>query len=99
MQRLFCYLWSKHINMKIFNVTINGKDADNFMDLSCDAKKEWIKANTNQQNDDLINAFIKSVKRGTDEECQGCKDKKAAVYMKPIEPPIDEPIQAKKSRK
>lgn len=62
--------------MTIFNLQIWGEDADKFMALSCAKKKEWIKANTNQQNDELIEEFIKAATRGNDDECQGCKDAK-----------------------
>ena len=62
--------------MVIFNVEIWQKDADNLMALSCADKKKWIKTHTNQQNDTLIEEFLKSVNRGNDEECHGCKQAK-----------------------
>ena len=62
--------------MQVFNVEIWGEDADNFMALSCADKKEWIKKHSNQQSDELIEEFLKSVNRGNDDECQGCKKAK-----------------------
>lgn len=62
--------------MQVFNVHIFGKDADWFMSLGCQAKKDWIKANTNQTNDDLIDKFVKNCNRGSDDECLDCKKSK-----------------------
>ena len=62
--------------MQVFNVESWGEDADNFMALSCADKKEWIKKHSNQQSDELIEEFLKSVNRGNDDECQGCKKAK-----------------------
>jgi len=62
--------------MQVFNVEIWGEDADNFMVLSCADKKEWIKKHSNQQSDELIEEFLKSVNRGNDDECHGCKKAK-----------------------
>ena len=59
--------------MQVFNVHIYGKDADWFMSLGCDAKKDWIKANTNQTNETLIDNFVKNCNRGNDNECLDCK--------------------------
>lgn len=73
--------------MDIFNVKVWGIDADKFIALSCAKKKEYIKKNTNQKSDVLIDQFIATVKRGTDsEDCQGCKDeqnKRKAVSTTP----------------
>lgn len=63
--------------MQVFNVNIFGKDADWFMSLGCQAKKDWIKANTNQTNDDLIDKFVKNCNRGNDDECLDCKKAKS----------------------
>jgi len=62
--------------MTIFNVQIFGSDADWFLAQSCAKKKEWIKKNTNQTNDVLIDEFLKAIRPDKDGECQGCKDKK-----------------------
>lgn len=62
--------------MQVFNVEIWGEDADKFMALSCSDKKKWIKKHSNQQSDVLIEEFLKSVNRGNDDECHGCKQAK-----------------------
>lgn len=62
--------------MQIFDKQLYGSDADYFLSLSCSDKNKWIKKNTNQQNDSLIDEFIKTV-RADGDECQGCKDAKA----------------------
>lgn len=62
--------------MQVFNVHIYGKDADWFMNLGCAKKKDWIKANTNQTNEDLIDKFVKNCNRGNDDECLDCKKAK-----------------------
>jgi len=62
--------------MNVFNVQIFGSDAQWFLDQSCADKKKWIKKNTNQTNDALIEEFITAIRPDKDGECQGCKDKK-----------------------
>jgi hypothetical protein len=62
--------------MQIFNVEIFGSCADWFMNQSCVNKKDWIKKNTNQSSDILIDEFIKTCNRGNDNECEGCKKAK-----------------------
>jgi len=88
--------------MKIFGFIINGKEADDFMKLSCAKKKEWIKANTNQTHDVLIEAFVKNVSRGSDDnECAGCKEEKNVPKTISEETPaaIEPAIIAKNSSK
>ena len=85
--------------MQVFNVEIWGEDADNFMALSCADKKEWIKKHSNQQSDELIEEFLKSVNRGNDDECQGCKKAKneqpktntpeVTAAVEPVDAPSD----------
>ena len=62
--------------MQIFNIEIFGETADKFMAMSCADKKKFIKENSNQQSDELIEQFLKSVNRGNDDECHGCKKAK-----------------------
>ena len=76
--------------MEIFNIQIFGETADNFMKLSCAKKKEFVKKNTNQKNDILIDEFLKAVVRGNDEECKGCKDAKANI-ADPVQEKVAEP--------
>lgn len=65
-------------NMQIFDKQLFSTDAEKFLSWSCAVKKEWIKKNTNQQNDELIDEFIKTV-RADGDECQGCKDAKVTA--------------------
>jgi hypothetical protein len=59
--------------MEIFNKQIFGSDADYFVnELSIIEKINWIKANTNQQNEDLICEFIENLTRGKDVQCLNC---------------------------
>lgn len=61
--------------MHIFNKQVFGIDAQNFLDKCCVAKKEWIKLNTNQQNDEIIDEFISSLPKSVEKEkgnCIGC---------------------------
>jgi hypothetical protein len=46
--------------MEIFNVQIFGDCAKGFLELCCSKKKEWIKTNTNQSDDALIDEFLQS---------------------------------------
>lgn len=46
--------------MIIFNVELNGNDAKWFCSLSKEEKINWIKSNTNQKNDILIEEFLSS---------------------------------------
>ena len=70
--------------MRIFNQDIFYSDADYFMGLSCSDKKKWIKANTNQQSDEAISDFLKTLRRSSDDECNDCKNKKANVISKGV---------------
>lgn len=78
--------------MNIFNKQIFGSDAQWFLDQSCANKKKWIKENTNQQNDVLIDEFIKSVRPDKDGECQGCKDKKNETVAKTVPAEVANPV-------
>ena len=85
--------------MQIFNIEIFGETADKFMAMSCADKKKFIKENSNQQSDELIEQFLKSVNRGNDEECHGCKKAKneqpktntpeVTAAIEPIDAPSD----------
>ena len=58
--------------MKIFNKEIFGSDADQWLELSSCDKLKWIKANTNQQSDEIIKDFIKVATKGKDCKCLDC---------------------------
>jgi hypothetical protein len=55
--------------MQIFNIQLNGEDAKLFCKQDVEFKVRWIKAHTNQQNDEQIMEWINSPK--TDGDC-GC---------------------------
>ena len=42
----------------IFNVVLNGKDVNTYNQMPQGKKVEWIKRNTNQKDDNLINTFV-----------------------------------------
>ncbi len=82
--------------MEIFNVQIFGDDAKGFLHLSCSAKKEWIKTNTNQSNDVLIEEFLQSNYIKKNVCCAKCGEKyKANDFSKDnvTEVTIVEPIE------
>lgn len=78
--------------MNIFNKQLFGSDADWFLAQSCAKKKEWIKKNTNQTNDILIDEFITAIRPDKDGECQGCKDKKNETVAKTIPAEVAKPV-------
>jgi hypothetical protein len=49
---------NKILIMTIFNIELFGADADWFCNLTKSKQFSWIKTNTNQVNDDLINEFL-----------------------------------------
>lgn len=42
----------------IFNVVLNGKDVNTYNQMPQEEKVEWIKNNTNQKDENLINSFV-----------------------------------------
>ena len=42
----------------IFNVVLNGKDVNTYNQMPQGKKVEWIKKNTNQKDENLINTFV-----------------------------------------
>ena len=44
--------------MEVFNLILSGKALDNFLAMDNEQRKEWIKANTNQSNDKVIDHFL-----------------------------------------
>ena len=57
--------------IQIFNKIVSGDDLDNFLSLTKLEKFNWIKKNTNQQNDSLIDEFLNS-KTVEIKECLDC---------------------------
>lgn len=71
--------------MKIFNVEINGIDAEWFCSLTKEQKYDWILNNTNQSNDILINEFLnRTLDPNKKEYCVGCREKKQKVSIAKI---------------
>lgn len=44
--------------MEVFNLILSGKALDNFLAMNNEQRKEWIKANTKQTNDKVIDHFL-----------------------------------------
>ena len=70
--------------MTIFNIELFGTDAEWFCNLSKLQQTEWIKKNTNQSSDDLINEFLASPLKNKKEYCFTCRDKKQKVSIAKI---------------
>ena len=71
--------------MKIFNVEINGKDAEWFCNLTKEQKHTWILNNTNQTNENVINKFLsKTLDPNKKEYCVECRGKKQKVSIAKI---------------
>ena len=62
--------------MTIFNVELFGSDADWFCNLSVSEQITWIRNNTNQINDGLINEFLSTSLHNSKEYCFTCRDNK-----------------------
>ena len=58
--------------MKIFNKHLFGNDAAQFKQLSIIEQIDWIKSNTNQQNDDLIEEFLSNIPDNNEKNCLNC---------------------------
>lgn len=71
--------------MKIFNVEINGKDAEWFCNLTKEQKHTWILNNTNQTNENVINEFLsKTLDPNKKEYCVECRGNKKKVSISKI---------------
>ena len=69
--------------MTVFNVELFGSDADWFCGLTSSEQISWIKNNTNQTDDALINEFL-SVAHNRVDYCFTCKDNKKRVSIAKI---------------
>lgn len=58
--------------MEIFNKRIYGTDAEAFNNLDVIAKVNWIKKNTNQQNEELIYEFLTKPIKDEKGNCINC---------------------------
>ena len=63
--------------MEIFNKQIFGSDAEAFLTLCKEEKKQWILDNTSQKNDILIDDFIKNPKISKECKCLDCGKNKS----------------------
>lgn len=70
--------------MTIFNIELFGSDADWFCNLSKSEQFAWIKINTNQVNDYLINDFLGTPLNNKKEYCIPCRDKKQKLSIAKI---------------
>ena len=70
--------------MTIFNIELFGSGADWFCSLSKAEQVAWVKNNTNQVNDDLINEFLATCKNNKDEYCIPCRNNKQKVSIAKI---------------
>jgi hypothetical protein len=71
--------------MRIFNVEINGKDAQWFCNLTKEQKYTWILKNTNQTNESLIADFLsKTLNPNKKEYCVECRGNKQKVSIAKI---------------
>jgi hypothetical protein len=71
--------------MRIFNVEINGKDAQWFCNLTKEQKHTWILKNTNQTNESLIADFLsKTLDPNKKEYCVECRGNKQKVSIAKI---------------
>lgn len=98
--------------IQIFNVQLFGSDADWFCDLSITEQVDWIKSNTNQLDDTLINQFLSNAIHNRQDYCFTCLGNKEKISIAKIvengnissgdEQTIEtviEPTTPKKSRK
>lgn len=70
--------------MTVFNIELFGTDAEWFCLLSNSDKFTWIKENTNQIDDTLINEFLASPLKNDKEYCFECRGKKEKVSISKI---------------
>jgi hypothetical protein len=70
--------------MKIFNIELFSTDAEWFCNLSKSEQITYIKNNTNQLDDNLINEFLASPLKVKDEYCFACRDKKEKISIAKI---------------
>ena len=58
--------------MEIFGKYIFGSDAEQFKSLPILNQVEWIKKNTAQKNDDLIDELLSNIPENNDKQCLNC---------------------------
>ena len=68
--------------MEIFGKYIFGSDAEQFKSLPILNQVEWIKKNTNQKNNDLIDEFLSNIPENNDKNCIDCGNKRKGISEK-----------------
>ena len=79
--------------MEIFNKQLFGSCAKEFLELPVMEQVDWIKKRTNQQNDDVINEFLSTLKGQEDKQCLNCG--KDGNQRKTVSEPIIEDVKPK----
>ena len=88
--------------MEIFNLQIFGSDKEYWLSQTVEWKVEWIRNNTSQQNDAVIEDFVNNPKISKDKICLTCGDKlKEIIKAENINATADVPLKVtlKKSKK
>ncbi len=70
--------------MQIFNIQLFGSDADWFCGLTASEQVNWIRNNTNQVDDSLINEFLSNSLHNRQDYCFTCRDNKKRVSIAKI---------------
>jgi hypothetical protein len=70
--------------MTIFNIELFGSDANWFCSLSKVEQFAWVKTNTNQVDNDLINEFLATCSNKKAEYCIPCRNNKQKVSIAKI---------------
>ena len=80
--------------MEIFGKHIFGTDAEQWLKLCKEQKKEWILKYTNQKNENLIDEFVKNPKISKECKCLDCGkngniSKRVSEEVATVTEPID----------
>lgn len=70
--------------MTIFNVELFGSDANWFCNLSVTEQVNWIRSNTNQLDDSLINEFLSISLHNRIDYCFTCRGNKEKISIAKI---------------
>jgi hypothetical protein len=70
--------------MVIFNVEIFGTDKEWFCNLTASEQVAWIKTNTNQLDDALINEFLSNSLHNRQDYCYTCRGNKQKISIAKI---------------
>lgn len=70
--------------IQIFNVQLFNSDADWFCSLSVTEQVNWIRSNTNQLDDTLINEFLSNAVHNRQDYCFTCRGKKEKISIAKI---------------